>query len=181
MLKHGYYKSHYNSSVYFRILAGGDRIYVLLYVDDLLTTCKYIREIEKLKKELNFVLEMKDIGAAIRILGMQIVRDKRTKTLFLTQAEYNKKVLSKFAMSDSKHVSTPLATHFRLSKIQEPMSNSDIQHIKKIPYSTAVVGYIMYAIVWSRPDLPYCIQVVSRFMGNPGKVWNAVKWVLRYL
>ena len=143
MLKHGYYKSHYNNSVYFRIFPGGDRIYVLLYVDYIFIACKYKREIEKLKK---VVFEMKDIGAAIRILGMQIVRDRHTKTLFLTQAEYNKKVLSKFAMSDLKLVSTPLATHFRLSKIQEPMSNSDIDHMKKNPYSSAV-GYIMHAMV----------------------------------
>jgi hypothetical protein len=47
-----------------------------------------------------------------------------------------------------------------------------------IPYSN-VLGNIMYAMIYTRPDLAH---VVSRFILNPGKEhWNAVKWILRYL
>jgi hypothetical protein len=50
-----------------------------------------------------------------------------------------------------------------------------------IPYST-VVGNLMYAMIYTRPDLAHVVSVVSRFMHNPGKeYWNAVKWILRYL
>lgn len=43
MLEHGYCRVHYDSCVYFKTLAGGDRIYLLLYVDDMLITCKHRR------------------------------------------------------------------------------------------------------------------------------------------
>ncbi|KAH9779279.1 hypothetical protein KPL71_007667 [Citrus sinensis] len=57
----------------------------------------------------------------------------------------------------------------------------DIEYMKKVPYSS-VVGRIMYAMVCSRPDVAYGVGVVSRFMGNPGKMrWNTAKWILRYL
>jgi ATP-binding cassette subfamily B (MDR/TAP) protein 1 len=37
-------------------------------------------------------------------------------------------------------------------------------------------------MVCARPDIPYAVGVVSRFMKNPGEAhWNAVKWILRYL
>ena len=50
-----------------------------------------------------------------------------------------------------------------------------------IPYSS-VVGSLMYAIVYTRPDIAHVVGVVSRFTINPGKDhWEAVKWIFRYL
>ena len=181
MISHEFCRSQYDSCVYFKTLPSGDGIYLLLYVDDMLIACKRREDIEKLKIELSSVFEMKDLGAATRILGMQIVRDRNSRTLFLTQALYVKRVLNRFEMSDAKPVSVPLSAHFRLSKFQEPEEDRDIEYMKIVPYSSAV-GSIMYSMVCTRPDIAYGIGVVSRFMGNPGREhWNAVKWLLRYL
>jgi hypothetical protein len=50
-----------------------------------------------------------------------------------------------------------------------------------ISYSN-VVGNLMYALIYTRPNLVYDVSVVSIFMHNPGKEhWNEVKWILRYL
>ena len=95
---------------------------------------------------------MKDLGAATRILGMQIVRDRSSRTLFLTQALYIKRVLNKFEMSHAKLVSVPLSAHFRLSKFQEPEEDRDVEHMKTVPYSS-VVGSILYSMVCTRPDI----------------------------
>ena len=59
---------------------------------------------------------MKDLGAAKQILGMRIIRDKANGTLNLSQSEYVKKVLSRFNMNEAKPMSTPLGSHFKLSK-----------------------------------------------------------------
>ncbi|KAH9648839.1 CCHC-type domain-containing protein [Citrus sinensis] len=117
-------------------------------------------EIERLKMELNFAFEIKDLGTATRILGMQIVRDRNLRTLFLTQAVYVKKVLSRFEMSGAKSVSVPLSAHFRLSKLQEPEEDQDLEYMKTVPYSSAV-GSIMYSIVCTRPDVAHGVMVVS--------------------
>ena len=181
MMAHGYSRNQYDNCVYCKPLPSGDGIYLLLYVDDMLIACKHKEEIEKLKSELKSEFEMKDLGSASKILGMQVKRDRAAKTLFLTQAGYVKKVLNKFGMVDVKEVSTPLATHFKLSKQQEPSDDADIESMKNVPYSS-VVGSIMYAMVCTRPDIAYSVGLVSRFMGNPGKThWNAAKWTLRYL
>ncbi|KAH9733862.1 Integrase catalytic domain-containing protein [Citrus sinensis] len=181
MLNHNFSRSEYDNCVHFRKLNSGDQINLLLYVDDMLIACKHRAEVEKLKTELMTVFEMKDLGPAAKILGMQIKRDRDAKTLFLTQSGYLKRVVSRFGMVNSKPVTTPVAAHFKLSKQQEPEEEVYIDHMKRIPYSSAV-GSIMYAMVCTRPDVAYGIGLVSRFMGNPGKEhWEAVKWLLRYL
>ena len=60
---------------------------------------------------------MKDLGVAKKILGIRIIRDKANGTLKLSQAEYGKKILSRFNMNEAKPMSTPLGSHFKLRTI----------------------------------------------------------------
>ncbi|XXG47058.1 hypothetical protein AAC387_Pa02g1763 [Persea americana] len=102
-------------------------------------------------------------------------------TLKLSQAEYVEKVLNKFNMHGAKPVSTPLVSHFKLSKELSPKTEQEKENMFKVPYASAV-GSLMYAMVCTRPDIAHVVGVVSRFMSNPGKMhWEAVKWILRYL
>ncbi|CAO2827530.1 unnamed protein product [Amaranthus hypochondriacus] len=156
-------------------------IILLLYVDDMLIAGSHMNEIIKLKHQLSREFDMKDLGPAKKILGMQITRDKQSDTLQLSQSEYIKRVLQRFNMGDAKPVSTPLASHFRLSKDQSPQIEEDKEYMAKVPYASAI-GSLMYAMVCTRPDIGHAVGVVSRYMSNPGKVhWEAVKWILRYL
>ena len=112
---------------------------------------------------------------------MEIVRDRKSEKLYLSQRGYIKKVLHRFNMHNAKPVSTPLAAHFRLSSNLCPESDKDIEYMSRVPYSSAV-GSLMYAMVCSRRDLSHALSVVSRFMANPGKEhWRAVQWIFRYL
>ncbi|KAL5812783.1 hypothetical protein ACOSQ3_027733 [Xanthoceras sorbifolium] len=156
-------------------------IILLLYVDDMLVAGSDMQEIMNLKRELSKQFAMKDLGAAKQILGMRIKRDTKSGTLLLSQAEYIKKVLSRFNMQDAKPVSTPLGIHFRLSKEQSPKTEEERTHMAKVLYASAI-GSLMYAMVCTRPDIAQAVGAVSRYMNNPGKIhWEAVKWILRYL
>lgn len=79
-------------------------------------------------------------------------------------------------------VSTPLASHFKLSSAQCPIDVTERELMSKIPYDKAV-GSLMYLMISTRPDnLAMAMGKVSRYMSNPGKMqWEAVKWILRYL
>uniref|UniRef100_A0A2N9J4X6 CCHC-type domain-containing protein n=1 Tax=Fagus sylvatica TaxID=28930 RepID=A0A2N9J4X6_FAGSY len=136
---------------------------------------------KRLKSLLHKEFEMKDLGAAKKILGMEIHRDRGARKLWLSQKNYIKKVLEKFSMLDAKPVSTPLANHFRLSGSQCPKNSEEIENMSKVPYASAV-GCLMYAMICTRPDLAHAVSTVSRYMANPGREhWNAVKWIFRYL
>ncbi|RVW32428.1 Retrovirus-related Pol polyprotein from transposon TNT 1-94 [Vitis vinifera] len=138
-------------------------------------------EINKLKQLLSSEFEMKDLGAAKKILGMEIWRDRDAGLLYVSQQKYIEKLMQAFHMDHSKPVSTPLAQHFKFDHSTLPSTDEEVEYMKSVPYSS-VVGSLMYAMVCTRPDLAFAVSVVSRFMSNPGKAhWEAVKWIMRYL
>ena len=110
-----------------------------------------IKEINNLKKQLSKQFAMKDLGAAKQIPGMRIIRDKANSTL-----------------NKAKPVSTPLVSHFKLSKEQSPKIEEEREHMSKVPYASAI-GSLMYAMVCTRPDIVHAVGVMSRFMSRPGK------------
>ena len=84
-------------------------------------------------------------------------------------------------MGDAKPISTPLASHFRLSKDQSPQTEKEREFMAKIPYAS-VIGSLMYVMVCTRIDIGHGVGVVRKFMSNLGKThWEKVKWILRYL
>ena len=82
MLAQDYTRSQFDHCVYFRKLADQSYIYLLLYVDDMLIACKSKVEINRLKIQLNREFEMKDLGKARKILGMEIICDRMKGTPF---------------------------------------------------------------------------------------------------
>jgi hypothetical protein len=181
MTEQGYSRCHSDHCVYFKKLENGSFIILLLYVDDMLVAGTNMQDINVLKKKLANSFAMKDLGAAKKILGMRITRDRKNHKLTLSQGEYTEKVLERFRMQNEKTVSTPLASHFKLTKEMCPKTQEEIQYMSRVPYSSAV-GSLMYAMVCTRPDIAHAVGVVSRYMNNPGKeYWEVVKWILRYL
>uniref|UniRef100_A0A8R7RAQ8 Reverse transcriptase Ty1/copia-type domain-containing protein n=1 Tax=Triticum urartu TaxID=4572 RepID=A0A8R7RAQ8_TRIUA len=179
MIAHGFKRSAYDSCVYIKFV-DGSTIYLLLYVDDMLIAAKGKKEITT-KAQLSSEFEMKDLGAAKKILGMEITRDRNSGLLFLSQQSYIKKVLHHFSMHDAKLVSTPIAPHFTLSSFHCPSNDEEFEYMSRVPYSS-VVGSFMYAMVCSKPDLSFAMSLVSRYMANPGQEhWKAVQWIFRYL
>ena len=75
MLQIGYKRGEYDCCVYSHIFDNGNMIILMLYVDDMLIACGDISKINELKGMLSSEFYMKDLGAAKKILGMEIKRD----------------------------------------------------------------------------------------------------------
>ena len=175
MTKICFNKSEYDSCVYF-----DDYTYLLLYVDDILIIGKDEHKINEVKTKLSNEFEMKDLGCARRILGIEIKRPD-SNTITLSQSDYIQKLLLKYGMSNCKGVSTPLSQHFKLSNAQSPTTDADRLKMDKVPYASCV-GSLMYSMVCTQPDLAHAMSVVSRYISDPGtEHWEAVKWIMRYL
>ena len=145
----------------------------------MLIVAKSKEEIRTVKTQLNNEFRMKDLGASKKILGMEILRDRVAGRLSLSQKEYIEKVLHRFNMQNPKPVTTPLATHFRLSSTLCPQLDEEVDYISRVPYSSVVVS-LMYAMVCSRQYLAYAVSVVSRYMAKPSKEnWKAIQWIMR--
>jgi hypothetical protein len=87
MIANGFKRSLYDSCVYLKF-DDGSPIYLLLYVYDMLIAAKSKIDIANLKAQLSSEFEMKDLGGAKKILGMEITRDRKSGLLFLNQHGY---------------------------------------------------------------------------------------------
>ena len=81
MEEHGYTRTHIDHCVFIRKFSEEDFILLLLYVDDMLIVGRNLFRINELKQQLSTTFEMKDLGHAKFILGMEIKRDRRNHKL----------------------------------------------------------------------------------------------------
>ena len=80
-----------------------------MYVDDILLATNDIGMLHETKKFLSKKFEMKDLGDASFVLGIQIHRDRFRGILGLSQKSYTEKILKRFGMHDCKPGDTPMA------------------------------------------------------------------------
>ena len=147
-------KSEYDHCAYIKEVTNDTYIYMMLYVDDMLVASRDAAEIRKVKQLLSSRFEMKYLGSAWRILGMDIERDRERGILTLSQSSYIRKVLMVFDMDESKSVSTPVGAHFKLSAIVDDESETSMDDIT---YAN-VIGSIMYAMIG---DMPWILPTFS--------------------
>ena len=132
----------------------------------ILLACNDIGLLHETKRFLTKNFEMKDLGDASFVLGIQILRDRSQGILGLSQKSYIEKVLSRFGMKDCSPGDTPVAKGDKFSLKQCPKTDLEIKEMQKIPYSSAI-GSLMYAQVCTRPDIAFIVGLLGRYLSNP--------------
>ena len=94
--------------------------------------------IQDLKTQLSSKFDMKDLGAANYILGMEIKRDQAKRKIWVNQRKYVEVILQKFNMQDSKPVKVPIPVGVRLSVEQCPKTQEEEGDMSHVPYTSAV-------------------------------------------
>ena len=72
---------------------GDHFINIVLYVDDMWIIGNTMNVIKEVKSQLSSKFEVKDLGAANFILGMEIKRDRPSRKLWLNQRKYVETIL----------------------------------------------------------------------------------------
>ncbi|HEV7737270.1 MAG TPA: hypothetical protein VGO47_07875, partial [Chlamydiales bacterium] len=130
--------------------------------------------VEKAKAELGQIFEIKDLGEAKWILGMEIKRNRQERTITLNQKQYALEILEQHGMSECKPASTPMIPGAQLLKVEEAEVN--------IQTYQSAIGSLMYLMLGSRPDLAHSVGALSQFSAKPGKEHLVtIKRVFRYL
>jgi len=128
-----YIGSKYNLCVYHIKLPSGEYIYSFLYVNDMLIAFKSISAIDRLKKQLSFEFEMKELGKEKKVFDMKIERNKDSGKVCLTQKGYLQKVLQKFNINGNmKSVSTLLAPNFKFKATMSPSAVEESEYVSCI-------------------------------------------------
>ena len=70
-------------------------------------------------------------------------------------------------MLDSKRGLLAFRHGIHLSREMSPKTPEDLVEMAKVPYASTI-GSLMYAMLYTRPDIAYAISVTSRFQSNSG-------------
>jgi hypothetical protein len=95
-------------------------LFLILYVDDILLASSDISLLLETKKFLSSHFEMKDLGEARFVLGIEIHRDRMKGVLGLSQKTYIEKVLKKFNMHKCSASPAPIVKDDRYGEFQCP-------------------------------------------------------------
>ncbi|XP_067207870.1 uncharacterized protein [Linepithema humile] len=94
----------------------------------------------------------------------------------MNQRGYLNDILSRFGMSESKSVKTPLDVGVKLKR-NEDITQQDVN----LPYRE-LVGALMYLAVCTRPDIAHAVSYLSQYNNcYDSSHWSVAKRVLRYL
>ena len=70
-------------------------------------------------------------------------------------------------MDQSKKGFLPVLQGVKLSKTQSPTTAKERERMKVIPYASAI-GFIMYAMLCTRPDVCLAISLAGWYQSDPG-------------
>ena len=155
--------------------------FLVLYVDDILLATNDTDLLIETKQLLFSHFDMKDLKEASYVLGIQILCNKLSAIMRLSQQTYIERILKKFNMKSCSSGKTPIVKGDRFSKSQYPQNDIERDRMKAIPYFS-VVGNLMYAQVCPRPDIAFVVGMLGKYLSDPDQShWKAAKKVLRYL
>ncbi|KAF3620293.1 hypothetical protein FXO38_32441 [Capsicum annuum] len=156
-------------------------IILTLYVDDILLASNNSGLLHEIKHSLNKMFDMKDLGEASFVLGIEIRRDRSRKLLEFSQKAYIDCILKRSQMKNCKPGDVLMVKGDNLSLDLYPKNDLEKDSIKDVPYPS-VVRSLMYAQVCTRPDIAFIVNALGRYQNNPGRShWVATKKVMRYL
>ncbi|GJW85150.1 zinc finger, CCHC-type containing protein [Tanacetum coccineum] len=157
VLSSGFHLNQSDKCVYSKFDNSGKGVIICLYVDDMLIFGTDQNQVDKTKKFLSSSFSMKDMGEADVILGIKIKHENKGNVI--TQSHYIEKILKKVNHEDCSPVSTPMDPVEKL----KPNTGKPIDQLE---YSRAI-GYFMYAMTSTRPNIAYAVGKLSRFTSNP--------------
>ena len=176
----GFKKSSSDAAVFYWNTAKEFTI-IRVAIDDLTITAANKDILHGVKKDLENIFNMKDLGEIHWLLNLKIDWNKQAGMISISQEAYIDSILERFNLQDAKIYSSPLDPNTKLSKDQCLNMTEDKKKMEKVPYRQAI-GSLMWAAVATWPDIAFAVSFLSQFLENPGEIhWNATKRVFKYL
>ncbi|EUC59597.1 Gag-Pol polyprotein/retrotransposon, putative [Rhizoctonia solani AG-3 Rhs1AP] len=159
------------------------RCFVLVYVDDFTLLAKTSGDMVWLKNRLNSLFDLKDLGAASQVLGIEIIRDRDNGIVRLTQRKFIRQLLEEYDMLDCHPLPTPMFANANASLPSHTVSLTDDEKFyMKDKDFRHLSGCLNWLSLGTRPDIAFALARLGQAQSNPHpKHWQALTHVLRYL
>ena len=159
------------------------RLFIITFVNNYIIIGPNKKNIKALKAQLRLKYAIKDRGPASYFLGVEILRDRANRLLYLSQRNYISEILKHFNFNNSKSIKMPLQPGLIKDVNNEftalkgiPVEKSDLKLYQRI------IGCYIYTITQTRPNITFAMQFLSRSLQQPLSCHlNTAKNLLRYL
>ena len=115
----GFQENTVDRCIYMKV-SGSKFIFLVLYVDDILLATNDLGLLHQTKKYLSQNFEMKDMGEATYVIGIEIFRDRSQGLLGLSQKTYINKILERFNMEKCSAGVVPIQKGDKFNAMQCP-------------------------------------------------------------
>ncbi|MED6170397.1 hypothetical protein PIB30_116850 [Stylosanthes scabra] len=171
LLSRGYKQTVFYYSLFIKIV-GTEICILLVYVDDIVITGNSLSEIASIKRTLDTIFKIKDLGTLKYFLGIEVAHS--AQGISLSQHKYCLDLLSDSGLLGAKPASTPMDNTTKLSQHDSPPLSDPFLYRR-------LVGRLFY-LTTTRPDITYVTKQLSQFMASPTQAhYRAALRVLRYL
>jgi len=165
-------------SLYHKRSRTGRLMLIYRFVDDMQgqyhaeDASEFEESVALLRKRFN----IKAMSTATWMLGMRIIRDRKSRTITLDQELYITKALEKYGLEQCKVISAP--EMIGAAADSQPALNQPTDQQRYME----ITGTVMYAAISSRPDIAHAVHYLASNMQAPTqRHMQAAERVLRYL
>ena len=176
LLKEGYTKSEGDMALYMRDGEDGARLWLLVYVDDLLMASSSTALLQLTHDLLSAAFSINRIEPVEMYLGMNIRRDRPNRTLWLHQNRYTSSLMERYTLPSVGYTpKTPLVP----GKTGEP---SHARHSTRTLHEyQSILGSLLHAVSCTRPDLAYPCGLLAQYSRvRYDHHWDGLDRCLRY-
>ncbi|PKU65758.1 Retrovirus-related Pol polyprotein from transposon TNT 1-94 [Dendrobium catenatum] len=147
------------------------RVFVLIYVDDILVTGNDSAQIQRTLSHLRSQFSLKQLGDVSLFLGIQVIK---TKTgYFLNQTHYANDLLLTAGFSNCKPAASPASLQSKTPQDETLFADPHLFH--------KITGSLQYLSI-TRPDISFTINSICQHMHQPRNCdYTALKRLLRYI
>jgi hypothetical protein len=175
MTAFGFIESPHDPALYYKAKSQdkGEAIWVAIYVDDLIMASKTSNGINNFEAELRQRFTISDDEEIHHILGMKIQRDRKNRTIHLSQPAKIAEIIVESEMTDAEPNDCPMFP---------PAAPKDEQLFSNVGIYLSLVGKLVWISRCTRPDITIQVSNLAKRLSKPTLGdWKYLKVLIRYL
>ena len=133
---------------------------MLVYVDDMVIVARKLTEVQWFKTKIAEAYKAKDLGEIRKILGIEVTRDRKKRTITLDQTAYVDEIMKSLSMETDKHYPTTIPLNSE--SYPRPAMLTDKRTDQKT--YQRIIGGLNFLNVCTRPDIAFSLSKLRQFM-----------------
>jgi Reverse transcriptase (RNA-dependent DNA polymerase) len=136
-------------------------VWIMVYVDDIAIAAWSKAEIDRVAHQLGSKFMLTEIGEVKTFLGLRLIRDRKLRTVQISQGPYIERVLGRKSWTNLNGVGSPLDNRMKYDSDLPELEGQDRVEFLEL------VGSAQWISNNTRPDVTYAANFLGRHRQHP--------------